>query len=100
MKVKFTPTARRQFLEVLAYIRADSQSAAFTFGDKAESSLLRLRDFPESGRTLPEFSDIAFREVIVTPYRFFYRVKEQTVWIVAVLHSAQLPNEPQDVAGG
>ena len=100
MKVKFTPTARRQFLEALAYIRADSQSAAFAFRDKAESSLLRLRDFPESGRTLPEFPDLAFREVIVAPYRFFYRVKEEIVWIVAVWHGAQLPDEPQDVVGG
>jgi len=100
LKVKFTPTARRQFLEALAYIRADSRSAAFAFRDKAESSLLRLRDFPESGRTLPEFPDLAFREVIVAPYRFFYRVKEEIVWIVAVWHGAQLPDEPQDVVGG
>ena len=100
MKVTFTPTARRQFLEALAYIHADSPSAAVAFRDKAESSLSSLRDFPESGRTLPDFPDLAFREVIVAPYRFFYRIKEETVWIVAVWHGAQLPDEPQDVAGG
>ena len=52
-----------------------------------------LRKFPQSGRALPEFPDLPFREVIVTPYRFFYRVKGKNVWIVAVWHSAQLPEE-------
>ncbi len=32
--------------------------------------------------------DSRYREVIVPPYRFFYRVKEDVVWIVAVWHGA------------
>ena len=99
MRISFTPRARSQFLAALTYIHADSPSAAIAFRQKAESSLSRLRDFPESGRTLPEFPDLPFREVIVPPYRFFYRIKEETVWIVAVWHGAQLPTEPQDVNG-
>jgi hypothetical protein len=37
-----------------------------------------------------------FREVIITLYRFFYRVKDKTVWIVAVWHGAQLPRQPDE----
>ncbi len=37
-----------------------------------------------------------FREIIVSPYRFFYREKGKTVWIVAVWHGAQLPEEPNE----
>jgi toxin ParE1/3/4 len=37
-----------------------------------------------------------YREVTVSPYRFFYRLKETTVWVVAVWHGAQLPTEPQE----
>jgi toxin ParE1/3/4 len=33
----------------------------------------------------------------VAPYRFFYQVKDDTVWIVAVWHSAQLVEPPRDV---
>jgi hypothetical protein len=29
--------------------------------------------------------------VIIPPYRFFYKIKADVVWIVAVWHSAQLP---------
>lgn len=94
MKVKFTPSARRQFLEGLEYIRMDSPEAARNFREKAETVLGRLVDFPESGRSIPEFPDLPHREVIVRPYRFFYRAVGKTVWIVAVRHSAQLPSDP------
>lgn len=94
MKILFTPTGRRQFLEALAYILKDNPSAAASFRQKAEEKLSRLKQFPDSGRILPEFQDLPFREVIVKPYRFFYRVKDKTVWIVAVWHGAQLPDEP------
>ena len=40
---------------------------------------------------MPEFPELPYREVIVTPFRFFYRVKGDIVWIVGVWHSAQLP---------
>ncbi|KAF0118447.1 MAG: plasmid stabilization system protein [bacterium] len=95
MKILFTPTARRQFLEAIAYIYQDNPSAAVSFRQKTEKTLSRLRKFPESGRLLPEFPDLPFREVIVRPYRFFYRTKDKTVWIVAVWHGAQLPDEPE-----
>ena len=91
MKVKFTPSARAQFLDGLEYIRQDSPTAARKFREKAESVLRRLEKFPESGRSIPEFPGLPHREVIVGPYRFFYRVVGQTVWVVAVWHGAQLP---------
>ena len=75
---------RAQFLAAIAYIYRENPTAAVAFRHKAEKALSRLQKFPQSGRVLPEFPDLPFREVIVTPYRFFYRVKEKNVWIVAV----------------
>lgn len=96
MKVLFTPSARTQFLAAITYIYRDRPSAALAFRQKAEKTLSRLLKFPRSGRILPEFPDLPFREVIVPPYRFFYSIKENIVWIVAVWHSAQLAQEPND----
>jgi plasmid stabilization system protein ParE len=95
LKVKFTPSARSQFLEGLEYIRQDSPTAARQFREKAETVLRRLEEFPESGRSIPEFPDLPHREVIVRPYRFFYRVSGKTIWVVAVWHGAQLPEGPR-----
>ncbi len=94
MKIQFTPSARRQFLAALQYIRRDNPPAARSFRKKAELHLRQLGRFPQSGRVVPEFPDLPFREVIVAPYRFFYRVDDRKVWIVAVWHGAQLPDEP------
>jgi len=93
--VKFTPSARAQFLEGLEYIRQDSPTAARLFREKAETILRRLEKFPETGRSIPEFPDLPHREVIVRPYRFFYRFYGKTIWVVAVWHGAQLPEGPR-----
>jgi len=97
--VQFTPSARQQFLSALAYIRQDNPPAAIRFRQKAESVLRRLEKFPASGRVIPEYPELPYREVIVAPYRFFYRVKGATVWMVAVWHGAQLPGVPSGKQG-
>ncbi|MCP3892484.1 MAG: type II toxin-antitoxin system RelE/ParE family toxin, partial [Desulfobulbaceae bacterium] len=88
MKVQFTPSARVQFLTALSYIQRDKPSAAVKFRNRTEEILRRLEDFPESGRIIPEFPDLPYREVIISPYRFFYKIKADVVWIVAVWHGA------------
>jgi len=95
VKVLFTPSGRKQFLAAIGFIYRENPAAAIAFRRKAEKVLSRLQKFSQSGRPLPEFPDLPFREVIVNPYRFFYRIKGKTVWIVAVWHGAQLPEEPK-----
>jgi plasmid stabilization system protein ParE len=94
VKIQFTPSARKQFLSALAYIRKDKTTAAINFRNKIEKILRRLEEFPESGRIIPEFPELPYREVILPPYRFFYKIKGGIVWIIAVWHGAQLPKEP------
>lgn len=95
MKVRFSPSGRRQFLDAVAYIVRDDPVAARRFRQRAEAVLRRLERFPRSGRILPEFPELPYREVIVAPYRLFYRVEGKTVWVVAVWHGAQIPEEPR-----
>ena len=99
MKVRFTPAGRAQFLSAVTYIRDDNPEAARRFRQRAENVLRRLERFPASGRVIPEFPDLPHREVIVAPYRFFYRVERKTVWVVAVWHGAQLASEPKTRLG-
>ncbi|MBE9569487.1 MAG: type II toxin-antitoxin system RelE/ParE family toxin [Proteobacteria bacterium] len=94
MKILFTPSAKVQFLSAISPIRRDKPSAATRFRQRAEKSLKRLLEYPDSGRSIPEFPELPYRELIVPPYRFFYRVKDDIVWIVAVWHGAQLPEDP------
>jgi len=79
LRVRFTPSARREFLEALEYVAQDSPAAADAILGRSVDGLVQLRDFPESGHILPEFPDLPYREVIVNPYRFFYHVVDDTV---------------------
>ena len=98
--VRFTPPARAEFLAAVAYIRADRPAASRGFKARANDNLAHLMEFPDAGRVIPEYPHLGFREVLVDPYRFFYRVKLETIWVVGVWHDAQIPNEPQEPAGG
>ncbi len=94
MKVRFTLSANTQFLAGLRYIRRENPSAAIALRRKVETRLRRLERFPESGRRIRELPDLPYREIIVNPYRFFYRVQGKVIWVVAVWHGAQVPDEP------
>ncbi len=100
LPVRVTPAADGEFLAVVAHIGADSPSAAVAFKDKALHALSRLGPFPASGRAVPEYPALPFREVIVAPCRFFYQVRVDAVWIVAVWHGAQLVNPPENGVSG
>jgi toxin ParE1/3/4 len=98
VRIRFTPSARNHFLEAIAYIRRDKPSAAVSFRKRSERALRRLEKYPESGRVIPEFPELRHREVVVSPYRFFYRVEKNTIWIVAVWHGAQEADGPSESA--
>ena len=96
MTVRFTASARKQFLDFVRLIARDRPIAAKHFATKAKKTLRRLARFPDSGRHLPEFPDLPHRETIIPPLRFFYKIQDKIVWIVAVWHSAQIPDAPMD----
>ena len=95
MKIRFTPSAETELLSAANYIKKDNPEAALKFLKKADDLLHRLENHPLSGRTIPEFPGLPYRELLVLPYRFFYSIENKTIWIVAVWHTAQIPIEPK-----
>lgn len=95
MDVRFTPSARIQFLRAIETIQRNNQTAARKFRHRSGTALKRLSRFPNSGAAVAEFPDLPYREVYVKPYRFFYRVQKDVVWVVADWHGAQLPDDPE-----
>ena len=96
MIVRLTPPARAQLLAAVAYINAERPTAARDFRMRVDGALRRIIDFPESGRVIPEFSRLGFREVLVGSYRLFYRVQGDVIWVVGVWRDAQIPDEPSE----
>jgi plasmid stabilization system protein ParE len=98
MRVRFTPQADRQYLGALAYLRAKNPAGALTVMRRAAAVIAQLREHPHSGHAIPGYPDLPHRELPVPPYRFFYRVVGDTVWIVSAWHARQLPEGLDDVA--
>jgi len=100
MRVRFTQQAERQYLEALRYIASRNPAGAVTVMRRAEEVVAQLRAHPHSGHAIPEYPDLPHRELPVPPYRFFYRIIDDTVWIIAVWHARQLPEQPYEETRG
>jgi plasmid stabilization system protein ParE len=57
---------------------------------KILTSTRNLAFFPLSGRQLPEGDDKNLREIFVYSYRIIYRVEQDVVLILAVIHGKRM----------
>ena len=48
-----------------------------------------LTHFAERGQVVPEFGDETLRELLVRPYRLVYKVLEDKVLVLALVHGAR-----------
>ena len=88
--VYWTKIAQDDLIEILEYISLDSQNIAEEIFEKIKKQTIKLENFPERGRTVPElgFHNINnYRELIITPWRIIYRIEERKVYILSVIDS-------------
>ena len=98
VSVIWTKPALDSLLEIVCHIQLDNPSAAQRFASSIKTKVARLKNFPESGRIVPEFPFSDLREIIVNDYRVIYQVRRNPlrVEILAVRHGARLFNIPPD----
>lgn len=89
MRVEWSDCARDDLEDLVRYISRDSTFYAQRFGEKVVLATRRLKDFPESGRMIPEAEDKTLREIIVQGYRVMYRLETNRALILAVLHGSR-----------
>jgi toxin ParE1/3/4 len=88
--VRWTQRARDDLRDIHDFIARDSPRAAEALVERLLTATERLAAFPESGRVVPEFPALGYREIIVSSYRVLYRFADNTVWITAVVHGRRL----------
>ena len=88
MRVRYVPRARAQLRRIGRYIAQDSPTAAQQVVARIPEVVDGLATFPTMGRP---GRVIGTRELIVpgTPYVVVYRVRENAVEVLAIIHSAQ-----------
>jgi toxin ParE1/3/4 len=97
MTVRFTPAADAAYLQLIRHLATENPLAARHLMQRVREARSRLARFPQLGHYIPEFPESLHRQFLIGPYRFFYRIDGQTVWIVAVWHGKQLPAEPSNL---
>jgi addiction module RelE/StbE family toxin len=88
MRVRWTPRARDGFRQQTRYIARDSPTAARQVATRVRDGVHSLATHPLQGRP---GRVVDTRELVVprTPFTIAYRVREQIVEVVGIVHQAQ-----------
>lgn len=93
MKVHWTNNAVDQLVNIYEYIALNSPIYAKQMVDKITRRSAQISDQPFSGRKVPEYRAEDIRELIEKPYRIIYRIKQDQIDVLAVIHGARLLSE-------
>jgi toxin ParE1/3/4 len=88
--VIWSPEARADLREIEAYIAITSPANARRVIERIREAATNRRDFPYSARMIPEFQDPERRETFVYQYRVMYRVEDDHIRIIRVVHGRRL----------
>ena len=89
-RINWTDQALVDLDEICEFIARDAPRYAQLFADRLFESVERLKEFPNSGRVVPEMGIENIREIIFGNYRIIYRVKFDEVEILTVFHASRL----------
>ena len=89
-RINWTEQALDDVEAICDFISKDAPRYAQIFAGKVFNATEILATYPYSGRSVPEVDDDKIREIILGNYRIIYKVKNGTVDILTVYHSARL----------
>lgn len=84
----WTAPAAEDLQDVVDFLIEESPAAAEKFVDRIEEAVGKLSRHGELGRIVPELAKhniTRYREVVVSPWRVFYRMDEKRIYILAVI---------------
>ena len=88
-KIIWTNEVYEDIESTVEYISKDSPFYASAFVEEVLLVGKSLKQLPERGRQVPEVIDNDVREVFVKKYRLIYKIKEDRVIILALIHGAR-----------
>jgi plasmid stabilization system protein ParE len=93
MRVRYTKRAFADREAIFAYIERHSPRGAQSVKRAIANTVRLIGDFPRAARRTEEWDVLAIT-VPRYPYRIYYRVADQEIWILHIRHtSRQLPLE-------
>ena len=87
-EIFWTHWANFDLKDILTYISRDSPQTAHKIMDKIDETVNNLVFFPNKGRKIPELASYNvgnYREIIISPWRLFYKVEENKIYIIGII---------------
>lgn len=87
-EILWTEVAEADLSEIIEYIAQESKSRAEKILAKIKRQSSQLNGSPERGRIVPEFHKFninSIRELIISPWRVFYKIERNIVFILGVI---------------
>jgi len=88
--VKFHPLAESEMISSAGFYEERRPFLGDEFLDSIDETLAEIQSIPEMGK--PERSQTRSWKVKRFPFRIFYRIGIDRIWIVAVAHLSRKPN--------
>lgn len=91
-KVNLSFNAQKDLEQIFFYIAEDSINNAKNFILDVEERIYSLATMPEHFALIPEniFFDSNYRQIVHMKYRVIYKISGDSVYILRVVHGAQL----------
>jgi toxin ParE1/3/4 len=93
MRVRYTPRARGDIVEILAYISQRNPQGARNVARAMHKTIELIGQFPQAGRLAGE-QGTRVLPVGRYPYLVYWGVQGEEAWVVHVRHTARRPWHP------
>lgn len=88
-ELKWAESAVKDLDNICTYIAEDSEEYARMFARKIIDTIETTAAFPYSDRIVPEMQNEMIREKILTNYRIIYRINNDSIEVVRIIHNAR-----------
>lgn len=89
VQISWTKLAIADLESIYDFIARDSTYYSRKTVEQIFRRVQILENHPESGREIPEYSRKDLRELIEGNYRIFYRIRQKSISVLRVHHSAR-----------
>ena len=96
--IHLSPDAEGDLDEILENLDVRTPAAAVRLASAIRRKVELLASFPESGRIHPDIGE-GYRSSLVSPYLIFYRIDQDVVEILRIVHGSRDLNKLKGLGG-
>ena len=94
LRVVFRPEAQADLLQTREWYERQQPGLGDAFSNKAQEAIVRIQKMPRMYATV--FGDVRRAKIRRFPYLIYYRLQQDRIEVIAVLHGSRDPRRWQE----